>query len=157
MPDRDIQVTGIAEVVEMLEEFPDHIVVIGFTNALHAAAEVMANELQIQTPLKQSTGGILEYQGELRENMQIKVALFNDKSGGVADIGWFRSPYSNVVQFVEFGHRMVGHKPDLKELGMVPPHPFMRPAADISAEPAIDAFARSLEDTIKANYPQKVA
>jgi hypothetical protein len=43
------------------------------------------------------------------------------------------------AMWVELGHRMVTHKPDLKEIGKVPAHPFMRPGFDASRTEARNA------------------
>jgi hypothetical protein len=150
--DRSIEVTGIAETVRALEEFPKEVVVIGFVQALHAAADVVAAEVAHWTPLTKRYGGLLEYRGELRDNLQKKVMIFNDVSGGMAQVGFFRDPYARVAAWVEWGHVGVGHKPDKVVWGVVKPIPFMRTAADISAEPAVEAFAKSLENTVNAKY-----
>ena len=54
--------------------------------------------------------------------------------------------------WVEYGHAMVGHRPGKKDLGTIPPHPFMRPGFDASADAAVDAFAESLAATLRQEY-----
>jgi hypothetical protein len=97
-----------------------------------------------------------ETAGDLRAALMSAVTLDAQFRGGVAEVG-FGTKQGHIANFVEYGHRMVGHKPGKKELGMVAAHPFMRPAAEVSADAAIDAFADSLEATLKAGTDLSVS
>lgn len=147
-----ITVTGLAEVQEMLATAPKEIVARGYLRALQAGADVIADEVEVRTPIKaEDTGGMLD-KGVLRESLMIQVTLDSQFRGGVAEVGFGKNGV--VANWVEYGHRMVGHAPGKKEKGVVPPHPFMRPAADASADRAIEAFANSIAQTVKNNFPQ---
>ena len=47
---------------------------------------------------------------------------------------------------VEFGHKMVGHKPGKKNLGVVRAHPFLRPAVDKSKQAVMTAVQRKIRE-----------
>ena len=153
MPDFSIKIEGLEEVVEMLDKAPRTIVARGYLKALQAGANVIADAVEIRTPVKaEDTGGLLD-KGELRESLMIDIQLDSALRGGVADIGFGKN--GNVANWIEYGHRIVGHKPGKTDSGAsVPANPFMRGAADGCAEAAIDAFTGSLKETIAAAYPQ---
>ena len=66
--------------------------------------------------------------------------------GGQASIGFGRAGAK--AQWVEYGHRMIGHEPDEKDLGVVRAHPFMRLAFEDSGEAAIAAFTERLIEMV---------
>jgi len=47
---------------------------------------------------------------------------------------------------------MVTHKPGLKDVGTVEPHPFMRPAFEAAAERAMQAFGDVLQEELRGHY-----
>lgn len=142
-----IEVDGIEETVEMLLKLPKHVVARGFLRALRAGAAPMERELQIRTP---STTGAAHFterrEGDLRSAQVAEITLDSQFRGGTAEIGFGKQ--GHVANWVEYGHHMIGHKPDKKDLGEVEPHPFMSVAAMVSAELAIDAFAESIAATV---------
>lgn len=155
----EVTVTGLAEVQRMLAEAPRTVVARGYLKALQAGANVIANAVEERTPVKaEDTGGLLD-RGELRESLMIEVELDSQFRGGVARIGFGKN--GNVALWVEYGHRMVGHKyskSGKQQIGDIQSKPFMRPAAAASAEAAIAAFAQSLEETVSSISPNsKVA
>jgi len=152
MPDFSVTVEGLDEVVKMLDEAPRTIVARGYLKALQAGANVIADAVEIRTPVKaEDTGGLLDT-GELRESLMIDTQLDSQFRGGVAEVGFGKN--GAIAAWVEYGHVLVGHKPGKKPLGEVPMHPFMRPAFDASAEAAVDAFAESLRETVTESFPQ---
>lgn len=132
MPQREIliEIDGVEEVAELFRNAPKESIPSALLKALSEAGRVIEEYMAGRTPDKT---------GELLANLDISVTLDSDFRGGYAEIG-FSGEQGHVARFVEFGHRMVGHKPDKKLLGQVEPHPFMRPAADASAEEALDVF-----------------
>ena len=90
-----------------------------------------------------------EKQGLLLEDLGTTVTLDADFRGGEAATG-FSGKQGSVARWVEYGHREVGHKPAKKEEGTVQPHPFMRPAAEMAAEPAVDAFVDAVMQDLTA-------
>lgn len=145
-------VVGLEEVQQFLRDAPKLIVARGFVNALSAGGNVIAEVLEKNTPVKEEdTGGLLD-RGELRESVMVEVNLDEDLHGGVARVGFGKN--GPVAYWIEYGHRMVGHEPKRKMLGLVAADPFMRPSTDEAAEPAIEAFAQSLSGTIRREFPQ---
>jgi HK97 gp10 family phage protein len=137
-----ITITGIEEACAMLTAAPDNVVKIAYGKALAAAAVPIVEALEAATP--QDTG-------KLKESIVSDIALDADGKGGVLSVG-FSGNQGHIANFVEYGHRMIGHKPEKKDLGQVQPHPFMRPAASVSADAAIEAFAESVEETVRTHY-----
>lgn len=152
MADFNITVEGLEETAAMLEKASKTLVARGYMKALQAGSNVIADAVEVRTPIKsEDTGGLLD-KDELRESLMVDIQLDSQFRGGVAEIGFGKN--GHVANFVEYGHILLGHKPGKKPLGDVPAHPFMRPAADASAEAAIDAFAESLKQTVTEEFPQ---
>jgi HK97 gp10 family phage protein len=146
MADSTITVTGLQETLAMLDRAPKLIVARGFLQAAKAAAAVIEEELEIRTP-ERDEGERNEDIPHLRDAMVSNISLDAQLRGVSVSTGFGRA--GNVALWVEFGHRLVGHKPGKKDIGTVPAHPFMRPAADAAGPRAIDAFADSLAKTLK--------
>lgn len=144
-----IQITGLAEVQRMLAEAPKTVVATAYLKALQAGANVIADELESRTPIKaEDVGGLLD-KGVLRESVMIAVEIDSDLRGGQAEVGFGKNGY--VAMWVEYGHRMVGHKPNKKLKGTVKANPFMRQTAAVSADRAIAAFQDELVAQLKGN------
>jgi HK97 gp10 family phage protein len=151
-----VRVTGIDEVCAFFDAAPKDIVRTTFGKALSAAAVPIVQELEPRIPsrnnlfdeesFRELAGTAVE--GTLKDNLVTDIALSDDGKGGVASIGFGKA--GHVANFVEYGHRLIGHKPKLRDLGNVEPHPFMRPAANASADAAIEAFAGSVEESMRA-------
>lgn len=138
MPEELITITGIEEVQQMLKEAPREVVAGGFLKALQAGANVIKTEVAARTPVDT---------GNMRSALLSEITIDADFRGGMAEIGFGKEGHK--ANFVEYGHRMIGHKPSKKDEGMVQPHPFMRPAAAVAADAAIEAFAETLVDELK--------
>jgi hypothetical protein len=153
MADELFKITGLEDVQRMLDDAPRDLVARGFLKALQASADVIAEEVGVRTPIKsEDTGGLLE-RGELRASLRTDVQLDSQFRGGVARVGFGKA--GAIANWIEWGHRLVGHKSSGKKLiGEVKARPFLRPAFDSSADAAVDAFARSLEQTVKSEFPQ---
>jgi hypothetical protein len=150
-----ITITGLQETMELLREAPRTLVARGYTKALSAAGNVIADRLEVNTPIKaQDTGGILD-RGELREAITVAVELDSQFRGGSVDVGFDpRKGADHVALWLDSGHRLVGHKPGKKQLGTFAGTGFMRRTADETAEAAIDKFAESLKETASEVFPQ---
>lgn len=140
-----INITGLEEVQRRLREAPKILVAQTFVKAFDRAAGVIAAEVAAHAP-----------EGEeelLKENIVTEVTLDSNMRGGVAKIG-YRSTISErtgasadmIALWVEFGHRHVSKSG--KEVGHVPAHPFMRPAAQTSATRAIEIFGETVIDSL---------
>ena len=95
--------------------------------------------------------------GGLKEAVRKQKPVVNsDGSGGFVIVDHNKLGY--VAYFLEYGHRMIGHKPELKELkgprtpgGVVKPYPIYRRAVAASAQAAVDAFSYAMLEAVKRN------
>jgi HK97 gp10 family phage protein len=134
-----ITISGLEETLAMLEAAPKNIVKGAFGKALTAAAVPVVKAVEVRTPV---------HTGDLKEHLMTDIAVDANGAGGFAQVGFGNEGHT--ARLVEYGHRMIGHKPGKKELGTVPAHPFMRPAAAESAEAAVEAFGESLTESLEA-------
>jgi HK97 gp10 family phage protein len=126
----DIEITGLQETIRNLGELEDKLAKQALRKALQAGVNVMGNAVMARTPVDT---------GLLKESVGTAVTVRSDGRSGIASVGFGRQGY--VARMIEFGHRIVGHKPKKKDTGKhVPARPFIRPAFDASAEKAVDAF-----------------
>jgi len=140
-----VPIEGLEEVQQMLAGAPRVIVGTAFARALKAGATVIEEALVARTPVREiRSGGDID-EPALIENLKVDITLDADLRGGTAEIGFGKAGY--VANLVEYGHRMVSHEG--KQLGSVQPHPFMRPAAELSADAAIEAFGDTLVETLR--------
>jgi HK97 gp10 family phage protein len=149
--DSAIKVEGLQEAIDMLQQMPKTVVAIGFTRALSAAGNVIADVLQANTPIKSEDVGGLLGKGELRELITVAVQLDTQLRGGSVEVG-FGVKGGPISDWLEFGHAMVSHAGN--PLGEVKPHPCMRKSADQSMDAAVDAFVESIKETVASQYPQ---
>lgn len=138
----------------MLDRAPRNIVAKGYLRALDAAGQVMVRALWPRVPvdLKAAMNRAHAGKGALVGRLDAFIELDAQFRGGVVDVGF--GDLGHIALWLEYGHRMVGHKPGKKQLGDVPAIPFMRPAFDACNEQAVDAFAATLASVVKAEYPE---
>lgn len=143
--DIQVTITGLEECCENLANAPKEAIPNALLAGLTAGAKVIETAVAARTP-----SGTISSEGEtslitLREDLDTNVTLDSEFRGGVAEIG-FSEPKAG---WVEWGHHMLGHKPTKKDLGTVQPHPFMRPAADVAEEPAVEAFVEAVNGELE--------
>jgi hypothetical protein len=139
----------IGNVQRMLREAPREIVGSAFVKALSAAGNVIADAVETAAPMKsEDVGGILD-RGELREAVSVRVQLDSQLRGGTSEV-FFKGPASAVALWLDSGHKIVGHRPGLKQLGEWAGNGFMRKAFDVSADKAIEAFTESLMASLES-------
>jgi hypothetical protein len=124
-----------------------------FARALTAATVPIVEALEPRTPSTVFDGESFSFKstgkGTLSGSIVTDVAIDSKGRGGRAQVGFGRQGFK--ARMVEFGHRMIGHKPGLKDTGkVVRAHPFMRPAAATSGDAAIEAFTDSMRATFAA-------
>jgi len=143
----------------MLTAAPKRIAKAAFARALAAAAVPVVEALEPRIPSRNNLFDEENFKplegtaesGTLKDALVTDVSIDAEGKGGRASIGFGSKGY--IANFVEYGHHMIGHAPDKKELGDVQPHPFMRPAAAASGEDSIEAFAQSLQESMAAGIP----
>lgn len=130
MPEtRLIEFEGLDEVCRLLTDAPRAVRAEALIRGLSAGGAVMEEAIAVRVPVKA---------GDLKADLGTTVELRVDLEGGTAKTG-FGKKQGYKAGWVEYGHRMIGHKPEKKDLGKVEPHPFMRPAAAVAEEPAVEA------------------
>lgn len=157
-----LQVTGLDEAIQMFQGLPEIVQVYGLMKGLNAAGDILFNAVEAITPIRldpdstvasgwsgHGVGG-----GGLKAAVKKDVVVRTDLTGTVR-INHGKLSY--VAYFLEYGHQMIGHKPQLKKLegsrtpgGRVRAYPIMRPVAEQYAQPAVEAFTKSIIETISA-------
>lgn len=151
----ELRITGLEQVQRALAELPKAMVTVAFGAALDQAGGVIAGQVAGRAARLNDASDT-----PLSEHVTVQVQVDTDNRGGIAIVGFDSSqdertgiPQDLKAFLVEFGHRMVGHKPGRKQLagpatpgGYVVPQPFMRPALEDSWEQAVRVFAEALID-----------
>jgi HK97 gp10 family phage protein len=140
-----IVIKGLKETQAAMHEFPRLLVARAFVKALRAGIDVLAEELLARTPEREE-GDRDEDLQHLKDAIVSEVILTDQLDGGTASVGFGK--LGHIANWLEFGHRMVTHKPGLKEVGNVDPKPFMRPAFEAAAEQAMEAFGDVLQEEL---------
>jgi hypothetical protein len=165
-----LRVTGLREVIAMLEGLPRGLVAEGFTRAFHEAGEVLQDELQRQTPVRMDIGKKVVTGTKLAQSLRHRVVIDSQYRGGFVQIDW--GSMSWVANLVEYGHAMVTHYENTEaytdrkgkkrfkkwggheQIGTVRPHPFIRPSGEVAFPTAIERFVDSIAKTTD-NYVAK--
>ena len=166
MPVVDVTVTGLEEVCRNLDSMPRALVGRGYVRAAEAMAQVFKAELEVNTPVR--TEELFneeafktfrhEVGGDLRNALMHVTTLDSQLRGVSMQVGYGK--FGWIANLVEYGHRMVTHKPGKKDVGFVKANPFMRRSFDAVADRAIEAAAAELRATVSAglfNSPAKAA
>ena len=132
-------VTGLPGVLEKLRAAGPKLAAKAMRKGLRAGGKVLREAVAERTPVKT---------GLLRENIKLRVSVSEKKMRGRASVGFGKQGY--IARFVELGHRQVSHKPEKKEIGHVPAHPFMRPAFDSSVKKATEVFGTVVRASLPA-------
>lgn len=117
-----ITIKGVKDVTKALSDIGDRVGLQQVRAILADAVDLIRQEAarNIQANIKSDTGNLLASL-ITREGKRSKPNAWTKAGGSVA-------PHAKLV---EYGHHMVGHKPNLTDKGqMVQPHPFFRPALD---------------------------
>lgn len=138
-----------------LKAFPKLMVMECFSKALRRAANVMAAEVRVRIPYNdqsRTATSVKEY-GLLLNDLISLVTIDANGNGGKAQITFNKK--GMVALWVEYGHRMVTggryNRRGSRQVGNVPPHPFMRPAFEAAAEETIAAFIEEVENYVNAD------
>lgn len=151
-------IRGIEEACAMIDKIPEDIVRVGMIRSLTAGSVPIMKAVDVRTPVRAELFNEETFSpigdkasGKLKRALRTDIYLTDDGRGGVASINF--GPQGYVANWVEYGHRMIGHKvlgALRKIMDSVPPHPFMRPAASASGEQAIDDFVEEMQISLLA-------
>jgi hypothetical protein len=151
MPDQgSFIITGIEDVCARLAAAPETIVKRTFAKALAAGATPLLVSMVEHAPIQKEGEHYHDELAHLKDSAVVAITLNADSKGGVAQIGFGK--LGNIAGWVEYGHRLIGHLPKLRQIGQVVAHPFMRPAVADAAEEAIQAFADTLAEELSKDF-----
>lgn len=150
MPEEFITVDGVDELARAWRDAPQKLIPQALLEGFKAAGWVLMGAIEARTPVGgKIVNGASTTGGDLISDLDMTIQLDDDFRGGVVKVG-FGKDQGYKASWVEYGHRMIGHKPGKKDLGVVQPHPFMRPAAETAAESAVEAFTEAFMAALEA-------
>lgn len=153
----DIQVTGLSELLEKLQDLGDKQAKAAMRKALKAGAQIEQAAIIERAPVKVGNGGILP-EGALKSDIVIK--FHSDKDGSMTATVGPDKLTARVASLIEYGHRAVtgGYSRLLssgktrgpgKHVGDVPAYPFIRPSFEATETQVTDAIVSTLVSEIE--------
>ena len=107
--------------------------------ALKAAMNVIADAVRTDCA---------DVTGILQASIRVRVSTSSDGLTGSAKLDF--GDQNIIAARVEFGHVQFTHLPGHKEVGVVPPHPFIWNAVDRSLDAAMTVYTRMIESELVA-------
>jgi HK97 gp10 family phage protein len=153
-----IEITGLSELKATLETLKTSVADRCIRKALRAGAVIEKDAIETLAPIRPDLpSGTALPPGALANDVTITVKRV-DADNTVATVGPGRLT-KHAARWTEYGHRMVvGGRSKLlpngktkgpgKEVGMVPPHPYIRVAFEGSVQQVTDAIAATLAEEI---------
>jgi hypothetical protein len=149
-----IDVSGLQEMADKVRTLPQTLARGAFALGFIHAAAVLAPALTSACP-DRSESSRDENSKHLADCIGTEIAIDRDGTGGrlwigfKGNIGNFKA--SDIALWLEYGHRMVGHAPNLAFHGkFVAPFPFIRAAWDQSIDEAVQAFVDAVDEALPA-------
>jgi HK97 gp10 family phage protein len=139
MPEVTTKVEGLRELKANLEKLGADVAKGVMTEGLQAGGKVLMEAIGGVTPV---------HEGELKAHIMMTTDVAPSGTSGEVKVGFGKQGYK--ARWVEFGHRMVSHKPDKKEIGHVPAHPFIRPGFDASHTEARNAVIEVIRAKVQS-------
>lgn len=143
-------VSGIEDVVALMQRLRTISLQKALGYALAAAGVPIVGEIHVRCPER------LEVERDetiphLADSLESLIEIDRQGRGGRLTIGFGKQGY--IALWVEYGHRIVTHKPALRDTGKrSKPNPFLRESMDAAEAQAVDrffeTFIRVLEDEI---------
>ena len=162
----ELQLDGWAEIKQRFADLPDKMMKRVLTQAMREAANLIKDEAKAQ--FGSGGGAPNEISGWLKSTIRVTArrgtptrVVFNVVAGGEYTLGDSSKIHPSYAVWVERGHlinRTNLSKPEKaarhmanrigNTSGMVPPHPFMRPAIEQGAQAAIDRVIMGISDRL---------
>ncbi len=125
----EIRIEGMKELIDKIRDLPIKLQRQLERGALRKALQPLKNAIESKAPVGET--------GRLADSIVIRTRT---KKGALSGEVVVQAPHSHLV---EFGHRMVSHSG--REVGVVPPHPFARPALDETASEVLRIAANEVQ------------
>lgn len=157
----ELRLLGLSEAQRNLANASRLIAAASFAKALDRAAGVFAAEVELRASALVGESGSGT---PLAEHVITSVEVDAQGRGGRAQVGFDSSqdertgkPQDLKALWVEYGHIQLTHKGDAPVKGkkFVPAEPFMRPAFEAAARPALEVFTEAIAeslDSLVANH-----
>lgn len=133
-------VAGAAEMAKVLRLLPDRVADKALAGAVLAAANVVKKEMRTRAPVR-SVGGEKKMKSKTRApgHLAKHIIARRDKKTNKSSVSYQvgLSPSAFYGMFLEFGTRYISARP------------FMRPAFDVAAKPAVDKMGERLGKNIE--------
>ena len=146
---------GIEDACSIYDKVPKDVMRAAYTRGVAAMCAVLVPSVEqsLRSMVHVDNPNQHKLRGALLRRLKSDIVVDEEHLLVIGSINFGNMSY--IANFLEYGHRMVGHKPKgltkkkwkkmgQKELGFVRAFPFMRPAGAKSAEPAIDACAEAV-------------
>lgn len=143
-----VDIQGVEELCKYIDGMPTQSIKRAISKGLVAGAQPIFKAIENRTPVNYSGIGGAIKPGALKKGLLTDVAIRQDGTGGSLTIG-FKKSVAFVARFIEFGHRIVGHKPLKKDTGKTfSPRPFVRPALSASQDEALTEFTEAVRQSL---------
>ncbi len=159
MPGFEIKVEGLAELQDKLNQLKGPTAKRVMNKALRAGGAVFQQAVAEAAPERPNLpSGTALPPGALRHDIGIRtIPTGADAASSLVAVGPGKLT-AHAARLVEYGHRQTKGKSRLLrngktkgpgvQVGIVPPHPFMRPAFESSQQAATDAVVTSLQEDL---------
>lgn len=145
-----INVNGVPELQKAFANLAGPVAEKALTKGVIQAAQVFQESITENAPVRPALpSGTALPVGKLKQSIQIRARKL--KSGAVAAFVEPSAETRHIARFVEYGHQLISggrQGKGGKFAGRVPPHPFVRPAYEVSAQDAIELMQQTILEVI---------
>ncbi len=145
MSRQNLHVSGLADLQKVLNTLPAKIEANALRGALRAGAKVIADEARAQAP---------QVSGTLRDSIRVSMRSIRGKVQATVKAGGGKAWYASLVEFGTAQHYikprkrkslfLAGLAREIVDHPGAKAHPYMRPAMDTQAQPALERVAEYL-------------
>ena len=148
MAGNDEFLKGLGELLAELKQIAATVQNNALCTGVFRAAQMMRDKAKANAPVSSGDppkgGRFAKYTpGTLRDSLKAKRRRGSRTEVAAGVTGAF------YAKWVEFGHTLVGHKPDKKVLGHVPANPFLRRTFEENQKDAVDVMKQGIVEAIR--------
>ena len=116
--------------------------------ALVAAMAVIKTEVENNCPVQTDAepGSDALPPGALKASIRVRISTSSDGLKGSARLDF--QDQNIIAARVEWGHVQFSHLPGHKEIGVVPPHPFIWTSVDVALPKAMEVYQATVEEAL---------